>query len=71
MMEMRIGERVVVDAAVTGDGEQHNGWIADVYEFLRETFVGLTASRWLWTCTVSAGMASQGAAVADNGYVVV
>lgn len=36
---MKIGERVIVSAAVTGDGEQHNGWIADVYEFLRETFV--------------------------------
>ena len=36
---MRVGERVIVDAAVTGDGEQHKGWIADVYEFLRETFV--------------------------------
>ena len=30
---------MVVDAAVTGDGEQHRGRIADVYEFLRETFV--------------------------------
>ena len=36
---MKIGERVIVSAAVTGDGEQHRGWIADVYEFLRETFV--------------------------------
>lgn len=36
---MKIGERVIVSAAVTGDGEQHKGWIADVYEFLRETFV--------------------------------
>lgn len=36
---MKIGERVIVSAAVTGDGQQHNGWIADVYEFLRETFV--------------------------------
>ena len=36
---MRLGERVVVDAAVTGDGEHHKGWIADIYEFLRETFV--------------------------------
>ena len=30
---------MIVSAAVTGDGEQHKGWIADVYEFLRETFV--------------------------------
>ena len=36
---MKIGERVIVSAAVTGDGVQHKGWIADVYEFLRETFV--------------------------------
>ena len=49
---MKLGERVVVDAAVTGDGEHHKGWIADmgdgehhkgwiadIYEFLRETFV--------------------------------
>lgn len=36
---MNIGERVIVSAAVTGDGEQHRGRIADVYEFLRETFV--------------------------------
>ena len=36
---MKIGERVIVSAAVTGDGEHHKGWIADVYEFMRETFV--------------------------------
>lgn len=36
---MNVGERVIVDAAVTGDGEHHKGWIADIYEFLRETFV--------------------------------
>lgn len=30
---------MIVSGAVTGDGEQHNGWVADVYEFLRETFV--------------------------------
>ena len=35
---MKIGERVIVSAAVTGDGEQHKGWIADVYEFMRVTF---------------------------------
>ena len=42
---MRIGERVVVDAAVTGDGDQHRGWIADVYEFMRETFVEVKFDR--------------------------
>ena len=30
---------MVVSAAVMGDGEQHEGWVADVYEFARETFV--------------------------------
>lgn len=35
---MKIGERVIVSAAVTGDGSYHHGWIADIYEFLRETF---------------------------------
>lgn len=34
---MKIGERVIVDAAVMGDGKQHRGWVADVYEFARET----------------------------------
>ena len=36
---LQVGERVIVSAAVTGDGEQHRGWIADIYEFLHETFV--------------------------------
>lgn len=36
---MNIGERVIVDAAVLGDGKQHRGWVADVYEFAHETFV--------------------------------
>ena len=36
---MNIGERVIVDAAVMGDGEYRRGWVADVYEFARETFV--------------------------------
>jgi len=34
---MNIGERVIVDAAVLGDGKQHRGWVADVYEFAHET----------------------------------
>ena len=36
---MNIGERVIVSAAVTGDGDEHRGRVADVYEFVRETFV--------------------------------
>lgn len=39
---MNIGERVVVDAAVTGDGEHHSGWVTDVYEFTRAEFVEVT-----------------------------
>ena len=39
MMEMRIGERVVVDAAVTGDGVHHHGVIEDIYDFLRTSIV--------------------------------
>ena len=35
---MKIGERVIVSAAVTGDGVHHSGVIEDVCEFLRETF---------------------------------
>lgn len=42
---MRIGERVAVSAAVTGDGEQHKGWIADIYEFMRVTFVEVKFDR--------------------------
>ena len=36
---MKIGERVIVSACVTGDGEHHKGWIVDIYEFMRDTFV--------------------------------
>lgn len=38
---MRIGERVIVSAAVTGDGEHHHGWVADAYVFLGVTFVDI------------------------------
>ncbi|MBP3756263.1 MAG: hypothetical protein J6I61_03180 [Prevotella sp.] len=38
-MNYRIGERVTVDAAVTGDGEHHSGWVADVYEFARRNYI--------------------------------
>lgn len=36
---MRIGERVIVDAAVTGDGIHHSGSVSDVYEFARANFI--------------------------------
>lgn len=37
--DMNIGQRVIVSAAVTGDGVQHKGWIADIYEFTNKTFI--------------------------------
>lgn len=42
---MRNGERVIVSAAVTGDGEHHHGWVADAYEFLGVTFVEVCFDR--------------------------
>ncbi len=36
---MNINDRVIVSAAVTGDGKEHHGKITDIYEFARETFV--------------------------------
>jgi len=36
---MRVGERVIVDAAVTGDGMHHSGVIEDIYDFARDSFV--------------------------------
>lgn len=35
---MKIGERVIVDAAVTGDGIHHHGVIEDIYDFARASF---------------------------------
>ena len=35
---MKIGERVIVDAAVTGDGVHHHGFIEDIYDFARTSF---------------------------------
>lgn len=35
---MIIGERVVVDAAVTGDGVHHHGVIVDIYDFANVSF---------------------------------
>ena len=36
---MRVGERVIVDAAVTGDGVHHHGEIIDIYDFINSSFV--------------------------------
>jgi hypothetical protein len=36
---MNVGERVVVDAAVTGDGVHHHGVIIDIYDFINRSFV--------------------------------
>lgn len=36
---MNVGERVIVDAAVTGDGSHHTGVIEDIYDFARASFI--------------------------------
>ncbi|MBR0276279.1 MAG: hypothetical protein IJQ76_08730 [Prevotella sp.] len=36
---MNVGERVIVDAAVTGDGIHHTGVIEDIYDFLRTSYI--------------------------------
>lgn len=36
---MKVGERVVVDAAVTGDGIHHHGEIVDIYDFVNSSYV--------------------------------
>lgn len=38
-MNLQIGQRVIVDAAVTGDGVHHSGVIEDIYDFARASFV--------------------------------
>ena len=35
---MRVGDRVIVDAAVTGDGVHHHGVVEDIYDFIRTSF---------------------------------
>lgn len=39
---MRVGERVIVDAAATGDGMHHHGVVEDVYVFARATFIAVS-----------------------------
>lgn len=36
---MRVGERIIVDAAITGDGVHHSGVIENIYDFAKVTFV--------------------------------
>ena len=38
-MSYQIGDRVIVDAAVMGDGIHRPAVITDVYEFLSEAFI--------------------------------
>ena len=38
-MNLQIGQRVIVDAAVTGDGVHQHGVIEDIYDFARASFV--------------------------------
>lgn len=37
-MSIQIGQRVIVDAAVTGDGVHHHGVVEDIYDFMRTSF---------------------------------
>lgn len=36
---MKVGGRVIADAAVTGDGMHHHGVIKDIYEFAGAKFI--------------------------------
>ena len=52
---MKVGDRVIVDAAVTGDGIHHRGTITDISELGRSTFVDVmfdepTWDGWKGTC---------------------
>ena len=38
-MNLQIGQRVIVDALVTGDGVHHHGVIEDIYDFARASFI--------------------------------
>ena len=58
---MRIGERVIVDAAVTGDGIHHHGVITDISELGRSTFYDVmydepTWDGWKGTCISNPGL---------------
>lgn len=36
---MKVGDRVIVDAAVTGDGIHHRGVIEDIYDFDKASII--------------------------------
>lgn len=60
-MNLQIGMRVVVDAAVTGDGVHHHGVITDISELGRSTFVDVTFDEptfdgWKGTCVSNLGL---------------
>lgn len=54
---MNVGDRVIVDAAVTGDGIHHSGVIEDIYDFLRTSIVDVhfdePTPRGTWGATVT------------------
>lgn len=54
---MKVGERVILDASVTGDGIHHSGIIGDIYVFLKTPFVDVRFDKptpWgTWGATVT------------------
>lgn len=56
-MNLQVGQRVIVDAAVTGDGVHHHGVIEDIYDFARASFVDVHFDKptpWgVWGTTVT------------------
>lgn len=65
---MEVGERVIVDAAVTGDGIHHRGTITDISELGRSVFVDVmfdepTLDGWKGTCVSNLGMIRKEVAV--------
>lgn len=58
---MKVGDRVIVDAAATGDGIHHSGTITDISELGRSVFVDVmydepTWDGWKGTCVSNLGM---------------
>ncbi|MCR5471694.1 MAG: hypothetical protein K6F02_00850 [Prevotella sp.] len=59
---MRIGERVIVDAAVTGDGVHHHGVIDDIYDFARTSYYSVRFDE-------PDGMGRKGTTVTNPGLI--
>ena len=59
---MKIGERVIVDAAVTGDGVHHHGEIIDIYDFVSSSFVDVRFDEPDW-------MGREGVTVTNMGMI--